>query len=78
MGNFDVILVNHSILQSGIDALVTEQLLYLLDRHTLVNCRGRKRSSEFMRMHFAQVKFSAQFAQTNFDATDQQPVIRML
>ena len=45
-----VILIHHSVLERGINALVAEKLLYLLDWHTLVDGHRCQRPSELVRM----------------------------
>ena len=38
----DIRLIHHSVLQSGIDALMAQKLLYLLNRHSFVDCHRCK------------------------------------
>lgn len=46
-----IILVHHSVLERGINALVTEKLLYLLNWHAFVDSHCSKRPSELVRMY---------------------------
>ena len=47
-------LVYHRILEGGVKTLMTEQVLNLLDGHTLVDCHGCEGSAEFVGVNSAQ------------------------
>ncbi len=72
MRQFDVILVHHSVLQGGIEALVAEQMLHLLDRHTFVNSHGGQCTAELVRVYLRDVELTTEIAQTNLDTADLQ------
>ena len=78
MRYFDVILVYHSILQGGIDALVAEKLLHLLDWHAFVDRHSCECPPKFVRVYLGYAKSSAEFSQANLHAADQQTIIRCL
>lgn len=48
--------INHS----RVNTLMSQKVLNLLNRHAFVNRHGRKRSTEFVGMHFWDVQFPAQ------------------
>lgn len=75
MGLLYITLVHHRILERSIHTLVAQELLYLLNGHTLINSHGRQSAAEFVRMNFVQVQFFTQAAKTNFDTADLQTVI---
>ena len=72
MGNLYVALVDLGINHGGIDALMSKQLLNLLDGHSLINGHGRKGAAEFMRVDFRDVQLPAKFAKPNFNPADLQ------
>lgn len=48
VGNLDVLLVHHGIVQGSVDFHVTKERLYLFDRHAFVDSHRRQCSSEHM------------------------------
>ena len=74
---FYVILIDHSVLQCGINTLMAQKLLYLFYWHPLVNSHCSQRPAKLMRMNLVKIQFSANFAEANFDAADLQSVIRL-
>ena len=56
---------------------MAEKLLYLLNRHALVDCHCSQRPAKLMRMHLLEVQLTANFAEADFDAADLQPSIRL-
>ena len=50
MGCFYIALINHCILHRGVDLLMSQQFLYLLDRHPFIYGSCCHSSTEFMRM----------------------------
>ena len=85
MGDFDKFGFSLITIRNGNRAMAdkypkvyAEKLLYLLDRHSLVDCHRRQGASEFMRMYLIQVQFSPQVAQAYLNAADLQPVVRLL
>ena len=75
MRRLDIALVNQSVSQSRVNLFMSEQDLYLLDRHPLVNRLRCQRPSEFMGMHAPDAKVSPELSQKGFDSTDLQPVV---
>ena len=75
MGDLHVALVDLSVNHGGVDALVPEQLLHLLDGHPFVYRHGRQGTAEFVRMDIGQVQFPPQLAKPNLDAADLQPLV---
>ena len=72
-----VILVHHSILQCRINALMTQKLLHLLDRHTLVDGHCSQRPTKLVRMYLIKVQFTTNFPETNFNTADLQTLVRL-
>jgi len=77
MGFLHVVLVHHRILERSINALVSEKLLYLLDRHALVDCHCSQRPAKLMRMHLVEVQLTTDFTKSNLNTADLQPTIRL-
>ena len=51
MGNLHIILAYHGVLHRCIDLRMAQELLHLLDWHTLIYGTGSQCSAEFMRMN---------------------------
>lgn len=51
MRQLHILLLDHGVVHGGINFLVTEELLHLLDRHSFAYHRSCQYSSELMRMH---------------------------
>ena len=75
MGLFHIILIDHCILKRGVYALMPQKLLYLLDRHTLINGHCGKSSAKFVRMNLVEAQFSANFSEADFNTTNLQPLV---
>ena len=73
VGHFDIGLVDHCILKSSIQTLMTEQVLDLLDRHTLVNGHCCQCPSELMWMYLCHVQSSTNLSQSYLNAAYLQP-----
>ena len=78
MRNLYVILIHHRVLQRGVNALVAEELLHLLNRHALVNGHGCQRPAEFVRMDATQLQLFAEFMQPDLDSPYLEPVVGLL
>jgi len=65
-------LADHGILKSGIDLLVPQKLLYLLDGHSLVDGPRRQSPPELVRMNPSNMKPLPQTPQADFHAADLQ------
>ena len=55
MCHFYITLLNHSIMQSSINLLMTKQMLYLFNRHTFIDGRSSHCTPEFMRMNMINI-----------------------
>ena len=71
---FHIILVDHCVLECGIDALMPKELLNLLDWHSFVNRHCGQSSSEFMRVNLMETQFTANFPQTYLNTANLQPL----
>ena len=78
MSDFYIALFNHCILKCCIYSLMAEQLLYLLYRHSLVDCHRCERSAKLVRMDSAQMQFPAEFMQADLDSSDLKSAVRFL
>lgn len=72
---FHVILANLGIMHGRFDVLMSQNTLYLFDRHPLVNRSCGKSPSEFMRMHPINVQSYPQFTQTDLYTANLEPVV---
>ena len=77
VGYFDVALADLGVNHGGVDALMSEQMLNLLDRHPFVDRHGRQRAAEFVRMNFRDVQFPAELAKPDLHAADFEAIIRL-
>ena len=75
MGEFDIILIYHSILERCVHALVSEQMLNLLNRHAFINRHCSQCATEFLRMNLWYVQFPANLTKTDLNTTDLKSVI---
>ena len=57
---------------------MSQQTLYLLNRHPFINRFGRQCPPKFMGMHFINPQFLSQISQANLHAADFQPVVGLL
>ena len=76
MGGLDVVLIHDCILHGGTDLRMTEDLLHLLNGHSLVDGAGSHGAAEFMRVDLVQIQLPAQLPQTDLHAADLQTVKR--
>ena len=76
MGGFDVVLIHDCILHGGADLRMTEDLLHLLNGHSLVDGAGSHGAAELMRVDLVQIQLAAQLPQTDLHAADLQTVKR--
>ena len=65
-----IVLIDHSILQCRINALMAQKLLHLLNWHALVDCHCSQRPAKLMRMHLVEVQLTTDFAEADLDAAD--------
>ena len=75
MGFFYIVLIDHRVLERGVDALVTEELLYLFDRHSLINGHRRQGSPELVRMDLVKAQLPSDFSKPNFNPADLQSLV---
>ena len=71
---FDIVLINHCVLKRGIYALMTQELLDLLNRHSLIDCHCCQSSAKFMRMNFMKIKLPSNLAKSDFDTANLKPI----
>lgn len=78
MCHLHISLIHHSIVQRGVNLHMSQHLLHLFYRHTLVNSHCCQSPTEFVRMNLVKVYFLAELAQTNLHtANGQSGVWRM-
>ena len=75
MGDFHIGLVHHCVLQRCINLRVTEKHLHLFNRHPLINCSCRKRSTKLMRIDTLDCKAFPNVTQTNLHSADFQSLM---
>ena len=76
MGNFDITLFDHCVLQGRIYLSMPQKLLKLLNRHSVVDCHRCKSTPELVRMYFLKSQPFSKFTQANLDAADFQSFVR--
>ena len=72
---FHIVLVHHRVLQRGVQALVTEQVLHLFNGHAFVDGHRGQGAAEFVRVHTRQVQFLPQSSQADFNTADFETVV---
>ena len=63
MGGFHIALFHHCVMKGGIDLLMPQKPLYLLNRHSFVDCRGCHGPPEFVRMYVMDIAFFSHLPQ---------------
>ena len=76
-GVLDIRLIHHRILQSGINALVSEELLHLLDRHPFVDRHSSKCPSELVRVCLVDAEITSYIPEADLHVADLQAVKRL-
>ena len=75
MGDFHVVLADHGVVHSCVDACMAKELLNLFDGHAFVDCTGGEGSAEFVRMDLVEAQPLPHFSQADFNATDLQTIM---
>ena len=60
VGGFYVVLTDHGVLEGGVDLGMSEEMLNLLNGHSLINCLGGEGTAEFVGVHFVKAQFLSQ------------------
>ena len=76
VGGTDVGDVDHRVLHRRVDLRVAEELLHLLDRHSLVDGARGEGAAELVRMDLRDVEPAAERAEANLHAVDAEPAVR--
>ena len=63
VGGFHVTLFYHRVMKGGIDLLMTQKPLYLLNRHAFADGRGCHGPPEFVRMHVMDIAWNTATAE---------------
>jgi len=74
MSKLHITLFDHCILQSRIYSFMPQELLKLLNGHSLVDGTGSHGAAELMRVDLVQIQLAAQLPQTDLHAADLQTV----
>lgn len=78
MGELHVALIDHCVRHCCFDLAVTEELLYLLDRHPLIDCACRECAAELVRVHLCDAEPSTELSEADLHAADREPIVRIL
>lgn len=78
MGELYVVLIDHCVCHCRFDLAVTEELLYLLNGHSLIDCACRECAAELVRVHLCDAEPSTELSEAHLNATDRETVVRLL
>ena len=78
MGKFHVVLIDHCVRHCCFDLGVSEELLYLLDRHPLIDCACRECTAELVRVYLCDAEPSTELSEADLYAADCETIVRIL